>query len=133
VLAIMHGHDSVDWFWWELAEGIMIHSDNTREALIRAISEEAKAERVAKAMDEGEMDILRQSPKIQAAATKFGEIARRHTQAHPACSKKCFHAVGPSLRDHFVEGVELAVKQGLLVPVLVEVRNNGSVQKWKAP
>jgi len=134
VLAVMHGHDSVDFFWWELAEGVMIHSENTREALIRAISEEAKAERIAKARDEGEMDLLREEPKIKAAGDKFGEIARRHRAAHDGCSRKCFTAgVSAALRVHYADAIEYAVKNGLLVPMFVEVSRNGTVSKWKAP
>lgn len=133
VLAIMHGHDEVDLFWFELAEGIMAHSEHTREALIRAIGDEAKAERVAKAMDDGEMEMLREVPKVRVAAEKYTEIAKRHAMAHPGCSKKCFTVGAPRVRELFTDAIEFAEKQGWLVPTITEIRNNGAVTKWRAP
>lgn len=59
LLALMHGHIEVDLWWFDLAEAIMAHSEFTREALIKAIAEEARADRRAQAMAEGEMDVIR--------------------------------------------------------------------------
>ena len=132
VLAIMHGQDDVDLWWWELAEGIMAHSEHTREALIRALSDESRKERVAQAMAEGEMDVIRLEPKVQAAAKRYEEIARSHAMAHNGCSKKCFTLGSRAYRDFFAEGIALAEKQGLLVPFSTDIERNGQVQKWKA-
>ena len=132
VLAIMHGQSDVDLWWWDLAEGIMAHSEHTREALIRALSDESRKERVAQAMAEGEMDVIRLEPKVQAAAKRYHEIARNHSMAHDGCSKKCFTAGSRAYRDFFIEGIDLAEKQGLLVPFSSDVERNGQVQKWKA-
>lgn len=132
LLAIMHGHIEVDLSWWDLAESIMQHSEQTREALIKAQADEARKDRRAQAMAEGEMEIIRQEPKVQAAAKRYHEIARSHSAMHEGCSRKCFTLGSRAYREVFTEGIELAEKLGLVVPLAVDVSRNGAVPKWKA-
>ena len=130
LLSILHGGSMVDEVWWELADGVMRHSDETREKLIADYGRSMSAENEAKGKGDASRALAAEYSIVNRTADRIIEIMRAEggeTTITPIKSK-----LTKSMRENCDAAMAQLAAQGRIIKTAdaTKVRKKGSGERW---
>lgn len=78
LLSILHGHTMVDEVWWMLADGVMLHSDETKKDLIAQFNRSLRAENTAKGKGDADRSLAAEQSIVNRTADRIVTIIREN-------------------------------------------------------
>ncbi|WP_345802727.1 hypothetical protein AAIB33_06455 [Microbacterium sp. AZCO] len=119
LLAIAHGDATVTVDWWQLAHGVMLHSDRTRNSMLEALTVQRDREASGRGRSDGIRADAADAELIARAATTFVQIAAKHAatrqHADAGCTLRCMTQGAPRHRDRAEAALTWAVDRGMLL------------------